>query len=159
MNRSSRRSVYMAGGPYRLPEDTGATERCGSEHGSMSAGASAGRGQRDRGAAWYAVDGPCGDGGTEQFSGRPGLGLCRLSQRAQGDIQVGQLAVRNYRGRLRLLAELLALRVDQPRDMRVARCRVAEQPLEQQLPRGRVQQVGAAHDVGNALRLVIDDNR
>ena len=63
------------------------------------------------------------------------------------------------RRRAGLLGELLARRVDRRRDVQVARRRVAEQALQVDLPRRRIEQVGAAHHVGDALLGVVDHHR
>ena len=56
---------------------------------------------------------------------------------------------------LRLLRKLLARGVRGDRQVQIARRGVAEQPLQMNLPRGRIQQVCAAHHVGHALGGVV----
>jgi len=48
--------------------------------------------------------------------------------------------------------------VDDDRQVRVSRRPVTEGALQRDLTRGRRQEIGAAHDLGHALRLVVDDD-
>ena len=57
------------------------------------------------------------------------------------------------------LAELLPVGSDDERQVRVRRRRQPERALERDLPRRRVEEVRAAHDLRDALRRVVDDDR
>ncbi len=59
----------------------------------------------------------------------------------------------------RLLAELLAPRVDRYRKMGVAGNRQAQEPEHVDLSRAGLEQIGAAHDVGHAELAVVDGGR
>jgi len=69
-----------------------------------------------------------------------------------------RLAVVERRGTC-LLGQLVAVRVEHQRDVQVAGCRQPEQALQQDLPGRRADEVGTAHDVGDSLRPVVDDDR
>ena len=58
-----------------------------------------------------------------------------------------------------LLGQLLAVVGEDQRRVQVARRRQAQRALQVDLARGVVGQVLAAHDVGDALRRVVDDHR
>ncbi len=58
-----------------------------------------------------------------------------------------------------LLGQLFTALVDDDADVHVARCGDAERALQGDLPRRVVEQVGAAHDVADALRGVVDHDR
>ncbi len=57
------------------------------------------------------------------------------------------------------LSDFCAGLVDDDRQVRVSRRPVTEGALQCDLTRGRRQEIGAAHDLGHALRLVVDDDR
>ncbi len=59
----------------------------------------------------------------------------------------------------RLLGELLPVGVGGHGEMKVSGSRVAQSALQQDLSRGRLQEVGAAHDVGDRLLRIIDHDR
>src|SRR5690606_22608019 len=58
-----------------------------------------------------------------------------------------------------VLAQLATLGPKRERQVRVGGLRQAEQALQQDLPWRRVEQVGAAHDLADALRRIVDDDR
>ena len=58
-----------------------------------------------------------------------------------------------------LLGKLLARGIGSNGQVQVARLRQAEQPLQMDLARGRIDQVRAAHHVGDALRRVVHHHR
>ena len=49
----------------------------------------------------------------------------------------------------------MPLRVNRDRNMQVLRCRQTQQFLQVNLPRGGIEQVGTAHDVGDALSGIV----
>ena len=57
------------------------------------------------------------------------------------------------------LGQLVAIGIEQQGQVQVARHRQAERTLQQDLARGGVEQVGAAHHVGDALVGVVDHHR
>ena len=73
--------------------------------------------------------------------------------------QCRQRIVALERGRARLLAELLAVRIDDDGHVQVLRCRHAEAVLQVDLASGRVEQVSAAHDVRDVRIGIVDDDR
>jgi len=66
--------------------------------------------------------------------------------------------VARQRGRLGLLRQFFAGRVERDRNVQIRHLRQAEQPLQMDLSWRRRQQVRAAHDVRHLLRRVVDDD-
>ncbi len=87
---------------------------------------------------------------------RPGRWLA-LAEEAPRLQERGQGIDRQRRGS-GLLGELLAARQDRDRMVQVRRRRKTEPALQPDLARCRGKQIGAAHDVGNALRCVVHDD-
>ena len=75
--------------------------------------------------------------------------LRRSQQHLQGAVQIQGL-------RSGLFAEFFARFVFDHRHMQVDRGRDAQQALQVNLPPGRFEQIGAAHDMCNLLRRVVD---
>ena len=63
------------------------------------------------------------------------------------------------RWRAVLLAEFVAVGIESHRQVRIARRRQAEHSLQVDLARRRVEQIAAAHHLGDALLGVVDDDR
>ncbi|OGA16640.1 MAG: hypothetical protein A3I63_11475 [Betaproteobacteria bacterium RIFCSPLOWO2_02_FULL_66_14] len=58
-----------------------------------------------------------------------------------------------------LLGELFACGGYRHRDVEVARLRESQEPLQEDLPRGRVEQIRSAHDIRHALIGVVHHHR
>jgi len=99
---------------------------------------------------------PRGDRARPELRERRGLDRRLLEEAPRGE-ERGQRLVGERAGE-RLLGELLARRVDRDRHVQVRRRRAAERALQVDLARRRREQVGAAHDVGDLLRGVVDDD-
>src|SRR4051794_31646622 len=67
--------------------------------------------------------------------------------------------MRRDRFRSRLLRKLLAVHIDRDRTVRVERRRNPKQALQPDLTRGRLYEVGAAHDMRDALLRIVDADR
>jgi hypothetical protein len=86
-------------------------------------------------------------------------GVCRrrdLPEQGQAQAQVVQAPCARYRCGLLLLGEFLADGVGQNRDVGIPGLRQPEGALQGQLPQRRLQQVRAAHHLGDALGGVVD---
>ncbi len=82
-----------------------------------------------------------------------------LAEKAQRGEQVERGMRRLGAGCARLLGKLLACRVDRDRQVHVRGRRMAEQPLQHDLARGRIDEIRAAHHFRDALLGIVRDDR
>ena len=82
----------------------------------------------------------------------------RLAEKTECLDQIFRGLVDLERRRPGLLGQFLPGRVDGNRQMGIARRGVPEAALEADLARRRGQQISAAHDLGNALIIIVDRN-
>ena len=89
-------------------------------------------------------------------AGQRGFGLPqRLPGRAQGRQRIGGI----HRERGQRFRQLAAVGIEHQRQVRITRRRQAERALQQDLARRGIEQVGAADDIGDPLRGIIDHDR
>src|SRR5574340_4679 len=110
------------------------------------------------GAQWHVFDAPMRARPRQEFGGRGTLQRRRrpLAQHGKRCRQHGALPRNGQGGRERLLGKLLPRGIGDERHVRVDRSRQAELALQIDLARRVRQEVGAAHDVRDALEGVID---
>jgi hypothetical protein len=89
---------------------------------------------------------------------RHGCGQRFLAEKAPRGGERGKRVARQRR-RARLLRQLLAVGIERDRYVQIRRRRIAERPLQRDLPRCRSEEIGAAHDMRDALVEIIDDDR
>jgi hypothetical protein len=88
-----------------------------------------------------------------------GDGGGRLPERGPCGVQRGQGIGGIHRPRRQRFRQLAAVRVEHQRQVRVPGRRQPKRPLQQDLPRRGVEQVGAADHVGDALRRIVHHDR
>jgi len=95
-----------------------------------------------------------------EFDGRPAFGVVgyRLPEESQRSRQQPGTGPARHGGRQRLLGKFLAGSVGRHRQMCVARCRHAQPLLQPDLARRRIEQIGAANDIGDPGIGVVDDH-